>query len=136
MEIAALAGFLAPLLPALLRGTESLLEEAVQGVGHKAWEFATRLWQKLAPRVQEKPAAQEAADDVAGQPDDARARAAFELQLEKLLRADDDFARDVERLWTEGRREGIVAAVGERSVAVGGNVSGTIVTGDENTIQK
>jgi hypothetical protein len=135
MEIAALAAFLAPLLPALLRGTENLVEEAVQGVGHKAWEFATRLWHRFSPRVQEKPAALEAAEDVVGQPDDARARAAFELQLEKLLRADADLARDIERLWTEGQREGIVAAVGERSVAVGGNVTGTIVTGDENTIQ-
>ena len=35
MEIAALAGFLAPLLPALLRGTESVLEAAVQGVGRR-----------------------------------------------------------------------------------------------------
>jgi hypothetical protein len=136
MEIAAVTAFLAPFLPALLRGSQELVEEAVKGMGHKAWEFATRLWQKLAPRLEAKPGAAEAADDVAHRPDDARARGALELQLEKMLSEDPGFARELEQLWAEGQREGVVAAVGQRSVAIGGNVTGTIVTGDQNTISK
>jgi hypothetical protein len=137
MEIGALAAFLAPLLPALLQGTQQLVEEAVTGLGHKAWECATHLWQRLSPRFKDKPAAQEAAEDAAARPDDARAQGAFELQLEKVLGADPDLAHEIELLWAKAQREGIVAAVGERSVAVRGDVSGsTIVTGDHNAIRE
>lgn len=131
MEIAALTSFLAPCLPILLRAGDA----AAAKVGAEALEYGKRLWAKLRPKVEAKPAAAEAAQDVAAAPEDPRALAALELQLEKLLAQDDELAAAVARVWDEARAAGVVAA-GERSVAVGGDVSGIIVTGDDNTVDR
>jgi len=135
MEIAALASFLAPLLPSLLHAGQSTLDDVVSRVGAEAVKHAEGLWARLWPKIQEKPAAEEAARDVADRPQDARAQGALELQLEKLLASDTGLAADVERLWEDAKAAGVVA-VGERSVAVGGDVSGTIVTGDGSSVER
>jgi hypothetical protein len=46
-------------------------------VGADLVEHAKRLWAKLRPRVEAKPAVLEAAQDVAQRPDDDRARGAL-----------------------------------------------------------
>jgi hypothetical protein len=84
--------------------------------------------------VEEKPAAQEAAEEVAARPDDDDALAALRLQLRKLLEEDQQLASDLTRIWEEAQAANVVhvTASGERSVAVGGDVSGsTIITGDQ-----
>ena len=135
MEIAALTSFLAPFLPHLLQAGGNLAEEAGRKLGGEAWEHAKKLWGRLQGKLEEREAAREAAEDVAQRPDDERARGALELQLEKLLAADPDLARELASLWEDAKRAGVVAAVGERSIAVGGDVSGsTFVTGDQNTL--
>lgn len=133
MEIAALTSFLAPFLPHLLQAGGNLAEEAGRKLGGEAWEHAKRLWGRLRSS-DEGDAVGAAAGDVAQRPGDERAIGALELQLEKLLAADPDLARELAALWEEAKGAGVVAAVGERSVAVGGDVSGTIVTGDQNTV--
>jgi|SRR5215207_7489362 len=138
MEIAALVAFIAPLLPVLMGAAQELAaESAVKAAGKRAWALASRMWQKLSPHVEQQPAALQAAARVAATPDDPRARGALELQLEDLLREDPALLEAITELWAEGRREGvIVVASGERSVAAGGKVEGSvIVTGDDNTIQ-
>ena len=135
MEIAALTTFLAPFLPRLLAGAGDVVESAAREVGGEAWEHAKGLWARLRGKVAEREGAAEAAADVAARPDDPRAVGALELQLEKVLAADPALAADVARLWEEAQKAGVVAATGDRSVAVGGNVSqSTIVTGDQNTV--
>ena len=134
MDISVLSGFLAPFLPYLLERSEELGEEAARKLGAGAWGFATRIWERLRPGVEEKPAAAEAAADVAAAPEDQRALGALELQLEKLLAADAGLAAAVTELLAEAQQAGAVAS-GERSIAVTGNVSSsTFVTGDQNTI--
>ena len=137
MEIAALVAFLAPLLPALMNAAQELAaESAVKAVGKRAWALASRMWRRLSPSVEQKAAAQEAAERVAAAPDDVRARAALELQLEDLLRADAGLAQAIADLWAEGTREGVlVIASGDRSVATGGNIDGIVITGDDNTVE-
>ena len=131
MEIAALTAFLAPFLPYLLRAGERAAGEAADALGDAAWKHAQALWARLRGKVAEKPAAEEAASDVAAAPDDPRRRAALELQLEKLLTADQTLAADVERLWGEAKAAGVTIASGDRAVAIGGSASGAvIVTGD------
>jgi hypothetical protein len=133
VDVAALTSFLAPFLPSLVGGA---LEDAARRRGAEAWEHAKRLWGRLRGTVEERAGAAEAAADVAARPDDPRAVGALELQLEKVLDADPVLAADVRRLWEEAQRAGVVAAVGDRSVAVGGDVSGSvIVTGDHDTVR-
>ena len=99
-------------------------------------EYAKRLWGKLRPHVEAKPAALDAAADVAQRPDDSRAQAALELQLEKILAEQPGLVAELAPIAQDALASGVVA-VGERSVAVGGSVTGgVIVTGDSTTVQE
>jgi len=71
-------------------------------------------------------------------PLDADALAALRLQLKKLLAEDEALAQELVRLLEQTRPAGqTVIASGDRSVAIGGSVSGSmIVTGDRNKINK
>jgi len=131
VDIVEITAFLAPFLGSLLgkAGTS-----AAEAAGEAAWEQATKLWRRLADHIARRPAAQEAAEDVAEHPDSEGARGALAWQLEKLLAADPALRDDIARLWQEGVAAGVrvttVTASGTRSVAVGGDVHGTISTGD------
>ena len=139
---AQLVQFLAPFLPYLLKGVKLAGQEAAKKLGEKAGEqsldHAKALWEKLRPKVEARPAALEAATDVAANPKDEEALAALRLQLKKLLAEDESLAKELARLLTQARPAGqTVTASGSRSVAIGGNVSGSvIVTGDNNKVNK
>src|SRR6185295_7294869 len=136
MDINALASSLTtalvPLLPYLLKAGEKAAEETGKAVAGQSWEWGKSLWSKLKPKVEAKPEALEAAQDIAQHPDDQDAQAAFRRQLRKLLTEDQSLAEEVGRLLDQGKAAGItVTASGERSVAIGGDANGsTIVTGD------
>ena len=141
MDIVALAGavttVLAPLLPYLLKAGETAAEETGKAVAGQSWEWAKSLWTRLKPAVEAKPAALEAAQDVAESPTDEELQTALRVQLRKLLTEDKSLAEEVSHLLEQGKASGnIVTASGERSVAIGGNVKGsTIITGDQNTVK-
>jgi hypothetical protein len=132
-----LAVFLTPFLPYLLKAGEKAAEEAGKKLGGDAWDRAKGLWAKLRPKVEAKPAAQEAVQDAAAVPNDNDIQAALRLQLRKLLAEDAVLAREIERLWQEVQQAGItIIAFGERSMAIGRDVTdSTIITGDENVIK-
>ena len=137
MDISALASSLTtalvPLLPYLLKAGEKAAEETGKAVAGQSWEWTKSLWTKLKPGVEAKPAALEAAHDVAHAPEDEDLQIALRVQLKKLLTEDQSLAEEVSRLLEQGKAAGnIVTASGERSVAIGGEVKGsTIVTGDQ-----
>ncbi len=135
MEVAALTAFLSPFLPALMRAGESAAEAVAKRVGDEALEHAKALWGRLRPKVEEKPAAAEAARKVADAPDDPRWQIALELQIEDLLAEDPGLAREIASLWQQAEAAGVLAA-GERSVAVRGDVSGIIITGDSAHVDR
>ena len=141
MDVTALANdlavFLSPLLPNLLKAGEKAAEEAGKKLGGDAWELAKVLWAKLRPKVEAKPAAQEAVQDAAAAPNDNDMYAALRLQLGKLLAEDAVLAREMERLWQETQQAGATGiAAGERSVTIGRDViSSTIITGDQNVVK-
>ena len=55
------------------------------------------------------------------------------MQLKKLLSEDQSLAEEVSRWLEQGKAAGInVSAIGERSVAIGRDFTGTIITGDQN----
>jgi hypothetical protein len=132
-----LAVFLSPFLPYLLKGGEKAAEEAGKKLGGDTWDRAKSLWAKLRPKVEDKPAAQEAVRDAAAAPNDEDIQAALRLQLRKLLGEDAVLAGEIERLWQEAQQAGItVIAAGERSVAIGRDVTdSTIITGDQNVMK-
>ena len=138
MDIGALASSvttaLVPLLPYLLKAGEKAAEETGKTVAGQSWEWAKSLWTKLKPKVEAKPGALEAVQDVAQAPEDEDLQIALRVQLRKLLTEDKSLAEEVDRWLEKGKAEGInVSAIGDRSVAIGGNVKGsTIVTGDKN----
>lgn len=91
---------------------------------------------RLAGAVAARPAAQEAADDVAADAQDGEAHVALVRQLRKIMESDAALAQEVEQLLGEARQAGVVAS-GARSVAIGGDVSNSaIVTGDNSSIDR
>jgi hypothetical protein len=116
---AVLVSVLAPFLPYLLRAGQRAGEEIADELGGAAGGLARSLWTRLRPQVEASPAAREAVEDVAARPDDARARGALELQLEKLFGRDADLAREIRSLLESGKQSGVIAA----DVVIGGSVS-------------
>ncbi|HSF39555.1 MAG TPA: SUMF1/EgtB/PvdO family nonheme iron enzyme [Thermoanaerobaculia bacterium] len=100
--VAQLVQTLGPYLPALLETGKTVGGKAVEEVGKKAggeaFDGAKRVWKKLRGKVEEKPAAQEAVEDLASRPEDSRAKGAFELQLEKILASDASLAEELAKL--------------------------------------
>jgi hypothetical protein len=96
-----LTSFLAPCLPYLLKVGEEAAKEAGKQLGESVWETAQALWAKLRPQVETKPAAQEAAQDVALAPDDPDALTVLRVQLKKLLVQDLSLAQEMFNL-TQG----------------------------------
>ena len=141
MDISTLASSLTtallPLLPFLLKAGEKAAEETGKTVASQTLEWAMSLWTRLKPKVEAKPAALEAAQDAAEKPDDEDAQAALRVQLKKLLTEDQSLAEEVSRWLEDGKATGInVSAVGDRSVAISGNIkASTIVTGDHNEVK-
>lgn len=131
-----LTAFLAPFLPYLLQAGEKVAEEAGKKLGAEAWEQVKALWAKLKPKVEAKPAAQEAVQDLAANPQNEKAQTALQWQLEKLLAEDQALAREVQRMLEIPVAQQVIAR-GSRSVAIGGDVSrSVIVTGDSNSIER
>ncbi len=136
MDLTALAQnlvtFLTPFLPYLVdKVGDAVAEVAVEKSGEAAWDKAEALWGKLRGKRE----IEEAARDAAVMPDDPDVQAALRLQLKKLLASDETLAAEVAQLWQGAKAAGVtVIANGERSVAIGGDVtSSTIITGESHT---
>jgi hypothetical protein len=131
IDIAGVAGqavaALAPALPYLLGRA---VDEAGKEFGKDAWTTIQKLWDDLRPRIEARPAANEAAQDVADHPDDVDAQAALRLQLKKMLAEDSALGLEVARVLAEREAsESIrVTASGDGSVAVFNATNNTITT--------
>ena len=124
---------LVPLLPYLLKAGEKAAEETGKAAANQSLEWGKSLWSKLKSKVEAKPAALEAAQDVAHAPENPDLQAALRVQINKLLTEDQSLAQEVSRWLEQGKAAGItVIASGERSVAIGRDFQGTIITGDQN----
>ncbi len=94
----ALTTFLAPAMPYLVSGGGELVAGAGKKLGESGPEILKSLWAKLRPKVEEKPAAAEAAQDVAKSPEDPDTQAALRVQLRKSLEADSSLAAEIAKL--------------------------------------
>jgi hypothetical protein len=135
MDVGLLTAFLAPFLPFLIKAGDAAAQEAGSRLAQDAWPYAKRLWERLWPSVQAKPAAVEAVEDAAVQPDDDRL-ISLKVQLQKLLDTDSALAADVERMFAEAQAANVVVVSGPRAVGVGGDIRDSIVvTGDDADIR-
>src|SRR5829696_1658646 len=86
---------LAPALPYLVSGGTELVKKAGETLKEEGLELAKKLWARLRPKVEEKPAAIEAVQDVAKAPEDDDAKGALRLQIRKLLEEDASLASEL-----------------------------------------
>jgi hypothetical protein len=132
MDIALLVKVLAPFLPMLLGLGQKAIEKGAEKLGEKGAEgLVGKMWQMLKPKVEAKPAAIEAAADVAKAPENVRAIASLEHQLEKILEAPEnaDLAAEIAKLLAESEN----VKSGKFNVTIGDDaIIGAI--GDRNTV--
>jgi outer membrane murein-binding lipoprotein Lpp len=137
---AIIAGLLAPFLSSLLVIGKEAGTNAAEALGSEAGQLASRVWDRLSGRVESKPAAKEAAEDVAAQPDDELARSALQLQIRKILQEDEELQQELAAILEQGRQAGVVADRGgviiqggihatDGGVAAGRDIEGNIRTG-------
>lgn len=139
-SVAPLAGqvvaILAPFLPQLVTAGQKVAEGVGSELGEHGEEIARALWERLAPRIEARPASKEAAQDAALNPKDADAQAALRVQLRKLLTEDTALAEELTTLLNKDRPAGSVTTVtasGAGAIAAGRDIqAGTIITGDNN----
>ncbi|MCI0520515.1 MAG: CHAT domain-containing protein [Chloroflexi bacterium] len=105
-----------------------------QPSGETAPAHIKKLWGLIATRFQDKPAAQGAAQDLLADADDPDNQEAFSIQLKKSLRDDPDFAGELVAIIEASRKSGGNGNPGGVVISVGGNVGGSIVLGNNNTL--
>lgn len=131
--VKAITEILAPALPYLVKGGEKTLETLGGKLGEKGWQLAKTVWERVRGKIETKPAAKEAVQDLAKTPEDPDTQAAFRQQLKKLLTEDEVLAGDLGRLVEEAKASGVtIMALGERSVAAQEITGSTIITGEQN----
>lgn len=126
--------YLIPALPYLYKAGEEAAKEVTKKISGEAFDYAKSLWAKLRPKAEANPALQEIIKDVAAEPKDEVAQNALLYQLKKLLANDTALASELGGILQDAKNAGVTVIVsGDRSVGIGGNVSGsTIITGDHN----
>ncbi|MBI1795150.1 MAG: hypothetical protein HYR70_13315 [Chloroflexi bacterium] len=143
MDPATIAAAAASILfPYLAKAGKLVIED----VSKQLPDMAGKLWDKISQKFQDKPAAQDAAKDLASQADDKDNQSAFETQLRKMLKDDPTFLEELSSLVEKAQKESISlqgsgaiathggVAAGQGGVAVQGNVNGNIVVGSNNSI--
>jgi len=127
-----ISAFLLPLLPYLLKIGDKAAEEVGKKIGGEGWEQAKALWDKL----RRKKAVEQVAQTAAALPDNQALREALREEIARALQEDGALREEIARLWGEAEAAGVtVTAIGDRSVAIGGSVSGSvIITGDHDKV--
>jgi hypothetical protein len=138
VDVIAVGALLARALPYLATPAERLATRAADALGEASWDFAQRIWGKVGGRLNERPAAQEAVDEVAAAPDDAGARFVLERQLDKLFAADPALAAEVQDIMEQAAAAGAVHVnvQGDRNVTLTRSpvTNSTIISGDSSTV--
>lgn len=133
--------FLAPFLPYLVKGGEQAIQEIGKQFGGDTWKQAKTLWGKLHPKVEAKPTAQEAVQDLVKSPDDEDAKTILRIQLKKLLTEDETFAKEIAQLMEGQVVQRVLAERGssvqnvEQTATGGGEVRQDVTARDNSIIE-
>jgi hypothetical protein len=133
----------AALAPYLIQAGETLAKQVL----NKLPEQAQKLWGTIVEKFEGRPAAEGAAQELVVNAEDPDNQEAFNLQLKKMLRDDPAFAEEVVRLLKAEQHNAAVqnmgsgaaasggsVAAGAGGIAIGGNVGGSVVFGNNNSI--
>lgn len=132
MDVALLVKFLVPCLPFLMTVGNKAVEGASQKLGEDVWIKAKAIWAKLQPKVEAKPMAKGAAEELANSPSDTDALDTLQKQLKKLLDEDKTLAAEIARLM-QSDEEVISKAVNTFNQTISGHDNVTQnVTGNNN----
>ena len=138
VDVIAVGALLARALPYLAKPAERLAAQAGDAIGDASWEFAQRVWSKVGGRLRERPAAQEAVEEVAAAPQDEGARFVLQRQLGRLFEADPALAAEVEEIMAQAVAAGAVKVnvEGDRNVTLANSpvTNSSIISGDGNTV--
>ena len=128
-----LSPLILPYIPHLLKGAKRAAEWTGEKLSEIDWDTALKIWDKLKPQVEKQPEVKQDLERVAEKTDDKRSETVLSWDLEKLLAAlPPQQVNEIQNIITETKTEiRTTTASGERSVAIGGDASGsTISTGD------
>ncbi len=125
MDVIVLTKFLAPFLPVLMNVGHKVFDGAIAKAGEDAWCKAKAVWVKIQPKVEAKPMAKAAAEELANSPNDADALDTLQKQLKKLLDEDKALAAEIAGLMEEDSE--VISKVV--------NTFNETVTGNENVVQ-
>lgn len=129
-QAAAITTQLKPALPTLLGYvTGGIATGALQRAGEDLYNHTREIWTRLHGK---RPQFDEAAEELAQNPDDADAEASFRYQLRKLLEENQGLAADLQKLLPV--QPSSTTVVGNRNITVaGGATRSTLNTGDNST---
>ncbi|HSL77665.1 MAG TPA: hypothetical protein VK867_12010 [Candidatus Limnocylindrales bacterium] len=136
-----LVQFLSPFLPRLLGKAHDVGQELADRTADVAWDYASRIWERLRPRLESRPGAPQAAEEVAKAPEDTDAADLLRLHLKKLLADDPQLVTDLRSLLDEANSAGVMAT-GEKSVAAGSihaetkGIAGGIIHGGVHQVNR
>jgi len=129
-----LAHFLPRLMDAI--GTEAV-KTAGKKAGEAAWDRAARVWDMLRPQLEKKPEVANVLQDVAEAGDDQKeVEAILSFNPKKVMKdMPPETLAEIQDIVAEAKSEiRVTIASGDRSVAVGGDVSSSeIITGDQSS---
>lgn len=134
-----IAGLLTQFLPHLLRAGQRVGDQAADALGTETGRLARRVWDRLGQAFESRPAAKEAAENLAAKPADDLAREDLELQVRKILRDDPGLRKELSAMLEDARGQGIVADRGgvvnvegvnarDGGIAVGRDLHGNVRT--------
>jgi ATP/maltotriose-dependent transcriptional regulator MalT len=133
---AGVVGVLAPFLKGFIGGVTHGSEKVGEAAGGRLRELAAGIWHRLHPKLQQSPAAMQAAQKVADKPDDEDWQASLRAQLRMLLEEDHTLAEELGSSLEEAQRAGVVSDVviyGGISADRGAVVAGRDITGPVRT---
>lgn len=143
MDILTLTALLSPCLPFLLKLGDATLTSVGKKMGEDVWETAQKVWQKLHPKIAERPDVMVAVEAVAASPDDEDCQEFLQKKLAKLFKENPDLEQAIAEIMadspavtasvqinqTVGNNEGQVIGQMTGGNAIGridGNVQGDI----------
>jgi hypothetical protein len=133
---AGLVSVLAPFLKGFMSGVRDESEKAGEAAGGKLREVAAGIWRRLHPKLEQSPAALQAAENVADRPDDQDWQAALRAQLKMLLEEDHALAEELGSSLEDAQKAGVIADVvvhGDIHAESGGVAAGRDITGGVQT---
>jgi len=128
-----LSSLLAPALPYLMGAATIAGKKAADSLGGKigdeAWSKAQHVWDKLRPWAEKKPEVAKALKEVAENADDPIYTAILPLNLKKLLEEmPTQTVNEIRNIVIQAKSESRITTADRGGVAIGGDVSGGMIT--------